>query len=53
MVDVDGEVVISGRITHLTVTRRTRAASFLQEDSLSDEELDELAQDLQNVSRST
>ena len=43
MVDVQGEVVVSGRINHLAVTRRSRAASFLKEDSLSDEELEELA----------
>jgi len=43
MVDVGGEVVVSGRINHLAVTRRSRAASFLKEDSLSDEELEELA----------
>ncbi len=43
MVEVDGEVVVSGRINHLAITRRTRAASILQEDSLSDEELEELA----------
>jgi MraZ protein len=43
MVDVEGEVVVSGRINHLAVTRRSRAASFLKEDSLSDEELEELA----------
>ncbi len=44
MVDVEGEVVISGRINHLAVTNRARAASFLREASLSDEELEELAQ---------
>ena len=44
MVDVEGDVVISGRINYLAVTKRTRAASFLQEDSLSDEETDELAE---------
>ncbi len=44
MVDVEGEVVISGRINHLAVTRRARAASILEEASLSDEELEELAQ---------
>jgi len=43
MVDVEGEVVVSGRINHLAITKRSRAASFLQEDSLSDEELEELA----------
>jgi MraZ protein len=43
MVDVDGEVVISGRINHLAITRRERAASILKEDSLSDEELTDLA----------
>ena len=43
MVEVDGEVVVSGRINHLAITRRARAASILNEDSLSDEELEELA----------
>jgi len=32
------------RINHLAVTNRSRAASFLKEASLSDEELEELAQ---------
>ena len=31
MVDVEGEVVISGRINHLAVTRRARAAALLKE----------------------
>jgi MraZ protein len=44
MVDVEGEVGVSGRINHLAVTNRSRAASFLKEASLSDEELEELAQ---------
>lgn len=44
MVDVEGEVVISGRINHLAVTRRTRAAAMLKEDSLSADELEELAE---------
>ncbi len=39
-----GEVVVSGRINHLAVTNRERAASLLKEASLSDEELEELAQ---------
>jgi MraZ protein len=43
MVEVDGEVVVSGRINHLAITRRSRAASILKEESLSDEELEELA----------
>ncbi len=43
MVDVQGEVVVSGRINHLAITMRARAAAILQEDSLSDEELEELA----------
>ena len=38
MVDVQGEVVVSGRINHLAITMRSRAATMLQEDSLSDEE---------------
>jgi len=37
-------VVVSGRINHLAVTSRSRAASILKRDSLSDEELEELAQ---------
>lgn len=44
MVDVDGEVVVSGRINHLAVTRRERAASMLEQASLTDDELEELAQ---------
>ena len=44
MVDVDGEVVVSGRINHLALTRRERAGAFLKESSLSDEELEELAE---------
>lgn len=44
MVDVDGEVVVSGRINHLAVTRRERAAEMLKDVSLSDDELDELAE---------
>ena len=44
MVDVEGEVVVSGRINHLAVTNRARAGSFLKDASLSDEELEELAQ---------
>jgi len=43
MVDVQGEVVVSGRINHLAITMRSRAATILQEDSLSHEELEELA----------
>jgi MraZ protein len=43
MVEVQGEVVVSGRINHLAITMRTRAATILQEDSLSHEELEELA----------
>jgi MraZ protein len=43
MVEVNGEVVVSGRINHLAITRRSRAASILNEESLSDEELEELA----------
>jgi MraZ protein len=44
MVEVEGEVVVSGRINHLAITNRARAATFLKEASLSDEELEELAQ---------
>jgi len=44
MVDVSGEVVVSGRINHLAVTRKERAASILEQPSLSDEELEELAE---------
>ncbi len=43
MVEVEGEVVVSGRINHLAITRRSRAASILKVESLSDEELEELA----------
>ena len=39
----EGEVVVSGRINHLAVTNRERAASFLTEELLSDEEQHELA----------
>lgn len=44
MVDMEGEVVVSGRINHLVITRRERAAEILTGDSLSDDELEELAQ---------
>ena len=44
MVDVEGEVVVSGRINHLAITRRSRCAAILKEASLSDEELEELAE---------
>jgi len=44
MVDVGGEVVVSGRINHLAVTRRDRAASMLKEPSRSDDELEGLAE---------
>ncbi|MCD4749729.1 MAG: hypothetical protein K8R59_10185 [Thermoanaerobaculales bacterium] len=44
MVDVEGEAVISGRINYLAITRRERAAAILKDLSLSDEELEELAQ---------
>ena len=44
MVDVEGEVVISGRINHLAITRRERAAAMLKDYSLTDDELEELAQ---------
>lgn len=44
MVEVDGEVVVSGRINHLAITGRERAASILKQGSLSDDELEELAQ---------
>ena len=43
MVEVEGEVVVSGRINHLGINTRARAASILQEPSLNDEELEELA----------
>jgi len=42
-VEVDGEVVVSGRINHLAVTRRERAARLLTNASLSQEELVTLA----------
>ena len=44
MVDVSGEVVVSGRINHLAITKKDRAASILEQPSLSDEELEELAE---------
>ena len=44
MVDVEGDAVVSGRINHLAITRRERAAAMLQDLSLSDDELAELAQ---------
>ena len=44
MVDVEGEAVVSGRINHLAITRRERAAAMLRDLSLSDDELEELAQ---------
>jgi MraZ protein len=44
MVEVEGEVVVSGRINHLAVTNRDRAASFLTEEILSDDEQHELAE---------
>ncbi len=43
MVEVNGEVVVSGRINHLAITARSRAASILKEDTLTDEALEELA----------
>ncbi len=43
MVDVGGEVVVSGRTTYITITRRERAASILKESAPSDEELEALA----------
>jgi MraZ protein len=44
MVDVEGDVVVSGRINHLAINRRERAAAVLQDHGLSDDELEELAQ---------
>lgn len=41
-VDVGGEVVVSGRINHLAVTRRQRAAELLESQSLSNQELETL-----------
>jgi len=43
MIEVEGEVVVSGRINHLAVTNRERAAAFLTNEALSDEEQNELA----------
>lgn len=43
IVDVHGEVVVSGRINFLAITRRERADNLLKVDSLSNEELEELA----------
>jgi DNA-binding transcriptional regulator/RsmH inhibitor MraZ len=44
MVELNGEVVVSGRINHLAITDRSRAASILRDVSLSEDELEELAQ---------
>jgi hypothetical protein len=44
MVQVEGEVVVAGRINHLAITCRDRAAAILKETTLTDEELQELAQ---------
>jgi len=44
MVEMEGEVVVAGRINHIAMTRRERAASILRETTLTDEELQELAQ---------
>lgn len=43
MVDVHNDVVVSGRINHLAITNRERAAAILKEASPTDEELEELA----------
>ncbi len=43
MVDVEGDVVVAGRIKFLTVTAKSRAAEMLQGASLSNEELEEIA----------
>jgi len=43
MVDVSGDVVVSGRINHMAITRRERAGAILRDSSLSDDELEELA----------
>lgn len=43
MVDVGGEVVISGRINYLAITRRERAASILKETTPTDEDQESLA----------
>lgn len=44
IIDMEGEVVVSGRINHLVITRRPRATEILNDETLSDEELEELAQ---------
>ncbi len=43
VLDLEGEVVVSGRINHLVLTRRERADEILKDDTLSHEELEELA----------
>jgi DNA-binding transcriptional regulator/RsmH inhibitor MraZ len=43
IVDVQGEVVVSGRIDFLAITCRSRADQLLKVDTLSNEELEELA----------
>jgi len=43
LVEVEGEVVITGRINHLAITNKERVASILREEAPSDEDLEELA----------
>jgi len=43
IVEVQGEVVVSGRIDFLAITRRARADQMLKVDTLSHDELEELA----------
>ena len=42
--EIDREVVVSGRINHLAVTPRERATSMLHQPSLTEDELEELAE---------
>ncbi len=44
MVEVDGEVVITGRINYLAITNKDRVAAILKEATPTDEDLHELAQ---------
>ncbi len=44
MVNVEGEVVITGRINHLAITNKDRVAAILKEATPTDEDLQELAQ---------
>jgi MraZ protein len=43
LVEIGGEVVVTGRINHLAINSRDRVASILTEEAPSDEDLQELA----------